>query len=247
MTLQLGPIQTIRMNFSRLDSLSFAYCTRAYAYDALLSSSWSRSSGSPPDPVAVSFSLSERSDCVSREQMGVACSVHMCVRQRDPLRVRDGRRRGHGWQAHLVVEQKPVRVRLVRADVLVRCEDRTDGTIGGRSPGPAAAYVGPPSRLTFVDLRIGEVGHGERKKKSDAEGRMETREKRRTGTERRRGGVGREQVAALQAVVRCTDYRPGCLGIIRARSPCRSHSETSDSESLQQSQFNSCEGTWYKY
>lgn len=79
MTLQLGPIQTIRMNFSRLDSLSFAYCTRAYAYDALLSSSWSRSSGSPPDPVAVSFSLSERSDCVSREQMGVACSVHMRV------------------------------------------------------------------------------------------------------------------------------------------------------------------------
>ena len=79
MTLQLGPIQTIRMNFSRLDSLSFAYCTRAYAYDALLSSSWSRSSGSPPDPDAVSFSLSERSDCVSREQMDVACSVHMRV------------------------------------------------------------------------------------------------------------------------------------------------------------------------
>ena len=73
MTLQLGPIQTTRMNFSRLDSLSFAYCTRAYAYDALLSSSWSRSSGSPPDPVAVSFSLSERSDCPrqpgSRKQM----------------------------------------------------------------------------------------------------------------------------------------------------------------------------------
>ncbi len=64
MTLQLGPIQTTRMNFSRFDSLSFAYCTRTYAYDALLSSSCSRSSARPPDPVDVSCSLSERSDCV---------------------------------------------------------------------------------------------------------------------------------------------------------------------------------------
>lgn len=64
MTLQLGPIQTTRMNFSRLDSLSFAYCTRTYAYDALLSSSCSRSSARPPDPVDVSCSLSERSDWV---------------------------------------------------------------------------------------------------------------------------------------------------------------------------------------
>lgn len=62
MTLQLGPIQTTRMNFSRVDSLSLAYWTRTYAYDALESSSCSRSSVSPPDPVAVSFSLSERSD-----------------------------------------------------------------------------------------------------------------------------------------------------------------------------------------
>ena len=80
MTLQLGPIQTMRMNFSRTDSLSLEYCTRAYAYDALESSSCSRSSASPPDPVDVSFSLSERSDwgCRARVHMtrfGVVCAL----------------------------------------------------------------------------------------------------------------------------------------------------------------------------
>ena len=62
MTLQPDPIQTMRMNFSRVDSLSFAYCTRAYANDAFPSSSCSHSSVRPPDPVDVSASLSERSD-----------------------------------------------------------------------------------------------------------------------------------------------------------------------------------------
>ena len=60
-TLHPGPIHTTKMNFSLLLSLSLAYWTRQYANEALLSSSWSRSSSSPPVPVEVRVSLSERS------------------------------------------------------------------------------------------------------------------------------------------------------------------------------------------
>lgn len=71
-----------------------------------------------------------------------------------------GRARGAGiGRAHLVVQQEPVRVRLVRADVLVRCTIVARvSMVAGHEEWAALARV-----LTFVDLRVGEVGHDGRK------------------------------------------------------------------------------------
>ena len=196
MTLQLGPIQMTRMNFSRLDSLSFAYWTRTYPYDALESSSCSRSSARPPDPVAVSFSLSERSDCVRGcpscadfqhlqhpEQGGVDQRRRSCEHQGDRGAAPDIAAT-KARAAHLVVEQKPVRVRLVRADVLVRC---TCTAVTGGPLAGCASGRGSPSSI-WGSERSAMAWRGRRRK--------QRRTRRRTG-----GNEGQTEVVGAVVVL----------------------------------------------
>lgn len=62
MTLTFSPIQMTSANFSRNECSSLAYFTRTKPNDARAGSSLEVNSARPPVPVAVSVSLSERSD-----------------------------------------------------------------------------------------------------------------------------------------------------------------------------------------
>ena len=179
MTLQLGPIQTTRMNFSRVDSLSFAYCTRTYAYDARPSSSCSRSSVRPPDPVDVSTSLSERSDY--RSECGHRCTGEASTGAVGYRRwagfttsggrcgVSAGGRGGRAGRVSTVVRagkaHSGVRGRYTphsrsAASWCPTCPNGRPGTLygGGACAVSERECMGRCTR-TFVDLRIGDVGH----------------------------------------------------------------------------------------
>lgn len=102
MTLTFSPIQMTKANFSRNECSSLAYFTRTKPNEARAGSSLEVNSDRPPVPVAVRVSLSERSDwgLVLGSQRSRLASFQIAL-------------------SHLVVEEHPVGVVLVRADELV--------------------------------------------------------------------------------------------------------------------------------